>query len=124
MSDEEVMHELMPFKSPNGLDGVCRVEIRRLKDERFLVVCEELDDNPGQSVSASWENVVSTVGHKYGVPVNGTVWVEHNDREYLGQGRWQLVTFKLPKRGQREGEANWHNMTEADWHELGLPPRK
>jgi hypothetical protein len=123
----EPIKELMPFAGLNGQESVCRVEVVPLKDGRHAVICEELDDNPGASVSDSWEAVVAKVGKKYGVPATGTVWIEHNAEpfEAAGQvmGRWQVVTFKPPRPDEQRGRAEWRNMTDDDWHELGLAPR-
>src|SRR5687767_14320219 len=120
---EDTIRELMPFPCPNGTDGVCRVELLQLSDGRHVVICEELDDNPGMSVSGAWESVVETVSKKYQVPVQGTIWIEHNAEEFTTAGgtlgRWQLVTFRPPTRGERHGKAEWRNMTDDDWHELG-----
>jgi hypothetical protein len=120
--------ELLPFKAPNGLDSVCRVEVLKLRDGRHAVICEELDDNPGMSVSGAVEAVVDAVSRKYGLPPTGTVWIEHNGEEFTAggktMGRWQLVTFKMPTLGQVHGKAEWRNMTEDDWRELGLEPRE
>jgi hypothetical protein len=123
-----MIRELLPFQAPNGLDSVCRIEVFRLQDGRYVVICEELDDNPGMSVSGAWEAVVDAVRQKYGVPVNETVWIEHNAEAFEAGGntlgRWQLVTFKMPAQDHVHGKAEWRNMKEDDWRELGLEPRE
>ena len=57
----ETIRELLPFVAANQQESVCRVEVIGLPDGRKAVICEELDDNPGQSVSNAWETVVAKV---------------------------------------------------------------
>ena len=125
---EEIAKEWMVFRMPaQSQDGVCAVEILRLDDGRHFVIVEELDENPGQSVSNGWEQVVKVVHEKYPVPIADTVWIEH-EREPGSYGAkligiWQLVTFSPARPGELQGKANWRAMTTDDWHELGLKPR-
>jgi hypothetical protein len=126
---EVVDKEWMVFRMPSPeQDGVCAVEILRLDDGRHAVIVEELDDNPGQSVSGGWDYVVKAIHEKYPVPVADTVWIEHeSEPDNYGAkliGIWQLVTFSPARPGELHGKANWRAMTTDDWHELGLTPRE
>ena len=126
---EEIANEWMIFRMPNSAqDGICAVEILHVDDGRHVVIVEELDENPGQSVSNGWEHVVRTVHEKYPVPVADTVWIEH-EREPDSYGAkligvWQLVTFRPARADEVQGKANWRKMTTDDWQELGLNPRE
>ena len=118
----------MPFLGMGDRESVCRIEINPLKDGRHAVVCEEVDDNPGLSISQCWEEVVAKVCQKYELDPRSVVWIEHQQgvvRRPDGiLGRWQLVTFKPPQPGQHQGKAEWRNMIRDDWLELGLTPRE
>src|SRR6476646_6019457 len=90
-------------------DGVCAAEVLRLEDGRHAVIVEELEENPGQSVSNGWEAVVKAMGQKYKLSIAHTCWIEHDSdpepprvKEF---GHWQIVTFTPPKSGQIEGKA-------------------
>lgn len=126
---EEIAKEWMVFRMPvSSQDGVCAVGILRLDDGRHVVIVEELDENPGQSISNGWEQVVNAIHEKYSVPVADTVWIEHQrEPDSYGAkliGVWQLVTFSAAQPGEPRGKANWREMTADDWHELGLKPRQ
>src|SRR5437773_10208392 len=42
---------LFAYKASNRCDGVCRIERVDLSDGRVVIICEEIDGNPGQSVT-------------------------------------------------------------------------
>lgn len=114
----EEIRELLPFRN----DSVCRVTIYRREELPAIVICEELEENPGQSVSNAWEIVAETICRKYRLPMEGTVWIEHNEAQVelaVEHAPWQLITFR-PKPGERYWDVKWRNMTDEDWAELGM----
>src|SRR4051812_41938223 len=109
---------LFPFRSPNQHDGVCRVERIELGDGRTVVICQELEDNPGQSVTNAFEAVAAQICAKYSLDIRNVIWVDHceDDEDF------HSATIKVSSRGELL-KPDWTEMTANDWIELGLEPR-
>lgn len=126
---QQTVREWMIYRTPSPVqDGVCVIEILPLKDGRNVIIVEELEDNPGQSVSNAWECVVAAVHDKYHIAPSDAVWIEHEPNPVIlgseKMSHWQLVTFQNPPPGKILGKVEWRSMSSEDWHELGLTPRE
>lgn len=112
--------KLFAYKSPNRCDGICRIECIELVDGRTVIVCEEIDGNPGMSVTNAIEYVALQVCEQYRIDPHKLVWIEHYDTSFAKELEWDLVTFeKIPPKGIFDGP-NWKPMTATDWEALGL----
>lgn len=111
---------LYPYKSPNGADGICRIEKIELSDQRILIVCEELEDNPGMSVTNAVEWVAAQVCRTYDIDPLRLVWIEHYDANLFGNDSWDIVRFGEMSENLEFVDPTWKNMTPLDWESLGL----
>lgn len=115
--------KLFAYKSPNRCDGICRIECIKLVDGRTAILCEEIDENPGMSVTNAIEYVALQVCEQYEIEPSKLVWIEHYDTSFAKESEWDLVTFeKIPPKGIFD-EPHWKPMIVNDWEALGLSPR-
>ena len=120
---EEGSPQLFAYKSPNGFDGVCRIERVDLNDGRVVVICEEVDDNPGMSITNAIEYVALQLCDQFRIEPEQLVLIEHYDTWFAREREWNLVEFQ--QRSMMEGfkEPSWHPLSSADWAILGMKPR-
>ena len=114
--------DLLIFEGRQPQDSICGIEQILLEDGRAVFIVTELDNNPGQSVSNCWENVVSAALYRYEVKPLDAVWVEHYPGQTLPRGPYEILTYTESADGK--ANAKWRDMTPDDWLELGLPPRE
>lgn len=112
------------FRGLHGCESKCGLRILTREDGRVVVICSELPDNPGTSVTNFVEELAGLVCVEYRIHPTRLVWIEH----YVSHRRhpkpdWDLVTFKSVSDGRRAVffEPQWRPMRVADWRELGLP---
>lgn len=115
--------ELFAFKSHNGHDGVCRIELINLTNGRTAVICEEIDENPGISVTNAVEDIAFQVCEQFDVDPQTLVWIEHYETSFLAEGEWDLVDFGVRPPEAYFGQPEWKPLQERDWHSLGFRPR-
>jgi TIR domain len=121
---EEEKPELFAYKSPNRFDGICRIERINLPDDRVVIICEEIDENPGQSVTNCIEYLAFQICLQYDIDPQKLVLIEYYCTHYLHDEDWELVTFeKMPPEDTFQ-HPKWQQMREEDWHSLGLRPKK
>jgi hypothetical protein len=90
------VHLAVDYIHPTPRDGRCRVRIYLPEDERdaAVVVCSELPNNEGSSVTYSAHQIAAEVirYHKFGVP---PVWIEHYPMEATdgASETFELVVF-------------------------------
>jgi hypothetical protein len=115
---------------PTPHSGRCRVRIYRpdlpeessaARDEA-VVICTELKDNPGMSITNAAERIAGEVisFHRLPTPL---VWIEHRRNRALGTPNdphtFDLVTFSsyevedLGEEGKRIGEPSWRPLDRA-----------
>ena len=115
-----------PYRSAGGRRSRCRVRIY-LPDhvpDTPVVVCSELPDNPGGSVTNSVEVIAAGVirANKLPTPL---VWIEHRPKESTGGGpeTFELVVFSSYEEEDRApylGETRtW--IGDATWKRLDRP---
>jgi hypothetical protein len=94
------------------------------------VICTELGDNPGTSVTNFVEDLAGLVCTDYGINPQQLVWIEHyppDDAKHglrHGQPSWDVVTFRVAMTDGRQAafeQPAWRPMREGDWAALGLP---
>lgn len=116
--------ELFAFKSPNGCDGVCRIERIDLTDGRTVIICEEIDGNPGMSVTNAIEFIALHLCRQFEIEPNKLVLLEHYDTHYHRDGEWDLVEFAHRSLVDGFDRPFWMTLIELDWRQLGFRPRK
>ncbi len=85
-----------PYKDAGGRTAHCRVRIYLPEDVRDapVVICSELPNNPGGSITNSAEVIAAGVirANELTIPL---VWIEHWPKESSGEGeeRFDLVVF-------------------------------
>jgi hypothetical protein len=109
-----------PYKDAGGRSAHCRVRIYLPEDVRDapVVICSELPNNPGGSITNSAEVIAAGVirANELTIPL---VWIEHWPKESSGEGeeRFDLVVFsryqvteRAPYLGETRawiGDATW-----------------
>ena len=109
-----------PYKDAGGRSAHCRVRIYLPEDVRDapVVICSELPNNPGGSITNSAEVIAAGVirANELTSPL---VWIEHWPKESSGEGeeRFDLVVFsryqvteRAPYLGETRagiGDATW-----------------
>jgi hypothetical protein len=123
MAWSDVRKFLFAFKAGNQCDGICRVERIYLRDGRVAVICTQIDENPGQSVTNSIETIAFQVCANFKIPSIDLVLIDHWKGRGPDRDEYTLVSFEQrPPAGMFEGPS-WREMTEQDWKSLGLRPR-
>ena len=98
-----------PYKDTGGRSAHCRVQIFLPDDTRddSVVICSELPNNPGGSITNSAEVIAAGVIQANELPTP-LVWVEHWPKESAdGQETFDLVVFssyEVAERGAYVGE--------------------
>lgn len=91
----------MLYEYPSNFSGnaKCDLEIIRSPGRVTLVICTELEDNPGTSVTNAAERIATRPCHEDpAIDPEGLIWVEHYPERSAGPGRtlpesWDMVTF-------------------------------
>jgi hypothetical protein len=112
-----------PYKDAGGRPAHCRVRIYLPDDpgDALVVICSELPNNPGGSITNSAEEIAAGVirAHKLPTPL---VWIEHWPKESTdgGEETFELVVFssyEVIERAPYLGEARaW--IEDATWRPL------
>ncbi len=116
--------ELFAYKSPSGSDGVCLIERINLPDERVVMICEEIDGNPGTSVTNAIEYIAFQLCEQFDVSPEKLVLIEHYDTWCDKNDEWDLVSFAKRPPESNFDDPEWTPMTEEDWRSLGFGPRQ
>ena len=112
------------YRGFHGCPSVCDLDIRSLANGKTLVICTEVPDNRGTSVTNFAEELATLVCKQFGIVPDSLVWVEHYPRG-VAHGRlpdWDLVTFTLAGDGTNFHfeSPQWRPMRDEDWKQLGL----
>ncbi len=114
-----------PYKSAGGRPSQCRVRIYLPEDTRDapVVICSELPNNPGDSVTNSAEVIAAEVIRSHELPTP-LVWIEHWPEETTeGQETFELVvysSYKVEERAPYLGERR-ACIRDATWKPLDRP---
>jgi hypothetical protein len=113
---------IYPYKGAGGRRARCRVRIYLPKDMRdvLMVICSELPNNPGGSITNSAEVVAAGVIQANEL-ITPLVWIEHWPEESTeGQETFELVVFssyevidRAPYLGETRawiGDATWKTL--------------
>ena len=115
-----------PYKDTGGRSAHCRVQIYLPDDMRDapVVICSELPNNPGGSITNSAEVIAAEVIRANELPTP-LVWIEHWPEESTdgGEETFELVVFssyevttRAPYLGEtraRIGDATWKPLDRA-----------
>ncbi len=120
------MHLARRYVHPTPHGGRCRIRIYLSDDERDapVVVCSELPNNPGMSITNAAARIAAEVigGHRLPTPL---VWIEHWPEESTdgGEETFDLVVFsgyevieRAPYLGETRvwiGEPTWKSLDRA-----------
>jgi hypothetical protein len=112
-----------PYKDAGGRPSHCRVRIFLSDDvlDSPVVVCSELPNNPGGSITNSAETIAAEVIHANELSTS-LVWIEHWPKESSdgGEETFELVVFssyKVEERAPYLGETRaW--IADATWKTL------
>ena len=116
--------ELFAYKSPNGADGICRIERINLQNEKVVILCEDINSNPGMSITNCIEYLATQICDQYDIGPEKLVLITHHDTWYSHDNEWVLVSFEQRPPEHIFGDPNWEVMTVEDWRALGFRPRK
>ena len=101
-----------PFKDPGGRPARCRVQIYLPEDVRDapVVICAELPNNPGGSITNSVEVIAAGVVRANKLPTP-LVWIEQRPEESTtgGEETFDLVAFssyEVEERALPRGDAS------------------
>ncbi len=121
---DEGRPELFAYKAMNTCDGICRIERCELDDGRVLFICEDIDENPGQSTTNTIESIALQLCKRFRVNPEQLVLIQHYPASIIMKEEWHMVRFS--QRSLRTGfsDPTWHPMKEGDWRRLGYKPRK
>ncbi len=114
--------DLFAYKSTNGADGVCLVERIKFKVDVTLVICISPFGNPGQSISNAVEVLCFQLCEHFGLDATEVIWIHHYDD--FPEAEWNVVTFKQAPPDGPFLDPRWARVTEMQWREWGLRPRK
>ncbi|MDO8613275.1 MAG: hypothetical protein Q7R32_10715 [Dehalococcoidia bacterium] len=115
--------ELFAYKAGNGFDGVCAIERIDLEDGRTAIICEEIDGNPGQSITNSIEHIATQLCDQFDIEPEMLVLIEHYDTWYARETEWDIVEFGRRSRESGFADPAWHPLSPHDWKMLGFRPR-
>jgi hypothetical protein len=94
-----------PYKDAGGSAARCRVRIFLSDEVRDapVMICSELPNNPGGSITNSAEAIAAGVIRANELPTP-VVWIEHLPKESTGRGKetFELVVFSSYKVEERE----------------------
>jgi hypothetical protein len=87
---------IYPYKSAGGRRARCRIRIHLPDDVRDapVVICSELPNNGGTSITYAAEQLAAEVIHSHWLPTP-LVWIEHWPKESTdgGEETFELVVF-------------------------------
>lgn len=115
------------YRGFQGCHGKCGLRITPLRDGRVAVICTELPENPGTSVTNFAEGLAAMVCAEFGINPAKLVWIEHYAAQAPNlKAQWDRVTFQLRRQGGKAVLASpeWRPMREAEWQARGLPPHE
>lgn len=124
---ESIWIDRFEFRGLHGCHSCCALRIQRLLDGRTLVICSELEDNPGTSITNAVEILGSVIVSHLALDPAKLVWVEHYPPGPVHgkKADWDLVTFgRLVHDGVRSifADPSWRPMLADDWASMGLNP--
>ena len=108
------------YRGFHGCPSLCGLHVELLPDGRTLVICTELSDNSGTSVTNFAEELATLVCGRFGVAPDRLVWIEHYPASPVHgpEPDWDLVEFTWD--GARFQDPNWRPMRPQDWKQLGI----
>jgi hypothetical protein len=115
------------FKGFHGCRSCCALNIEQIEDGRTVVICSELEDNPGTSITNAVEMIASQAVNQLELDPAKLVWIEHYPPEKVHGNTedWDLVTFgAIFHDGIRTvfDDPIWRRLGREDWDSLGLEP--
>ena len=107
---------LYEYPSNFGGNAKCDLEIIRSPGPIALVICTELEDNPGTSVTNAAARIATRLCQEdRTIDPEGLIWVEHYPERSAGPGRplpesWDVVRFTA-RDGRTFRRPSWRHST-------------
>jgi hypothetical protein len=74
-----------PCSYRDGLGRLCRCDLYVYREgDAAVVVASEHEDNPGASITNTYEDLATGVWQKLGLPIDQVTWVEHYGAQAYG----------------------------------------
>jgi hypothetical protein len=119
-ANPEARYFYFPYRAGLTGDNVCRVERRYLYNGQVALICEQLRNTQGISVTNAIEELAFQLCARLGIPADKLVLIDY----YPGRsGHYALVSFQQSPPAGMFANPVWQDMTNDDWRWLGLPPR-
>ena len=97
---------------------VCRCDLLVYRNrEAAVVIATERADNPGSSITQSYEHMATGVWQKLNLPIDHTLWIEHYRADFWLDVDERIDFVHLEVEGARLVEPRWHR---GSRHELEL----
>ncbi len=113
---------LCSYRDGNG--RLCRCNLQVYRDgETGVVVATEREDNPGASITNSFEYLATGVWHKLGLSFEQTTWIEHyGDASYGFAIDERIDRVTLIQQDQRLVSPTWQPASRDELeHLIGQP---
>lgn len=121
--------KIFPYKGYYSCESQCQIEVHHFPDFD-LVICTELEDNHGTSITNMVEYLAHQVCQAENIHPDRLVWVEHyplRGTTFRIPATWDVVTF-VPQPhdgfwdnsiwGPRLGKPEWRPIKEGDVEQL------
>jgi hypothetical protein len=104
----------------DGNGRLCRCHLQVYRDgDIAVVVATELEDNPGSSITNSFEYLATGVWQKLGLTFEQTTWIEHYCSESYGFPIEELINWvKLEWRDSRLVSPEWRSASRQELEQL------
>jgi hypothetical protein len=105
----------------HGCPSACGLDIQRLAGSRTLVVCTELPNNPGTSVTNFAEQLATLVCQRFAIAPQDLLWIEHYpaSETHGPEPDWDWVEFTWT--GHEFIHPRWRPVRPEDWKQFGVP---
>jgi hypothetical protein len=113
---------LFAYKAHNRFDGVCRIQYLRIPRAKTVVLCEQIDGNPGMSITNAVELIAAQLCDQLAIAPRDLVLIQHYYMEMLLDPGWSRVTFTRSASRISFDDPHWKTMSPKDWRSLALKP--
>lgn len=105
----------------NSMPAKCGIQIFHPHPEQTVVICSELEDNPGMSICNGFQDLITQVVQAYNLNLHELIWIEHwqGCPALMEPEHYALVEFdviSVPRRGggstDRAVNPRWSFMAE------------
>ena len=109
-----------PYHNHVGLPAVCHIR-EYVEGMTVVIVCSEVPDNPGTSITTMAAQIATAIWHDVGQPPLARFrWIEHSGDRGLSAGTatrtqpFDLVAFQHTAATAQLHDPHWFRITQAD----------